>query len=131
MPKYDEFQQSYHTYVAVSAPLLIVPVNHPDTEMASIVLEALAAEGHRTIMPAYYLVAIEHQFTRDLESAEMLNIAFDTRMYDLGVVFNFGSIHTRLVAAITNQRMSVSTVYEATGAMVQAAIDRTFDAFEQ
>jgi hypothetical protein len=130
MPKFDEHQAGHHTYVALSAPLLIVPVHHHDPDSTSIILEVLAAEGHRTIMPAYYLVAIENQFTRDLESAEMLNIAFDTRLYDMAVVFNFGNIHQRLVSAHSVTRQSVTTIYESTAAMVEAQINRVFDTFE-
>ena len=33
---------------------------------------------------------------RDVESIDMLNIAFSTRLYDLGVVFNWGDMARQL-----------------------------------
>jgi hypothetical protein len=130
MPKYNEQQESYHTYVAVSAPLLIIPKSCPDPESVGIIVEALAAEGHRTIMPAYYETAIAGKFVRDEESIEMLNIAFDTRLYDLGVVFDWGSMRSQLNTAGNRNDGNIASILERRRENMQSAIDKTFEAFE-
>ena len=130
MPKFNGQQQSYHTYVAVSAPLLIIPLSNPDLESTGIIIEAMAAEGHRTIMPAYYEVSIEGKFVRDVESIEMLNIAFATRLYDLGVVFNWGDMSAQLTNLGNRNDGSIASVLERRSDAIQTAMDRTFEAFE-
>lgn len=130
MPKFDEQQESYHTYVAVSAPLLIVPKSSPDLETVGIIVEAMAAEGHRTILPAYYETAIAGKFVRDEESIEMLDIAFATRMYDLGVVFDWGTMSSQLKNLGNKNDGNVASLLEKRGASMQAAMDKTFAAFE-
>jgi hypothetical protein len=130
MPKFNEAQESYYTYVAISAPLLIVPISHPDVFTAGIIIEAMAAEGHRTIMPAYYEVSIEGKFVRDEESIAMLDIAFDTRMYDLGVVFNWGNVNSHMTALGNRRSADVMSMLEQRRDAMQAAIDRALDIFE-
>jgi hypothetical protein len=131
MPKFSERQESYYTYVAVSAPLLIVPRSHQDLETVGIIVEAMAAEGHRVIMPAYYEVSIAGKFVRDEESIDMLNIAFDTRMYDLGVVFDWGGMRGQLSGTLGPRNDgNIASLLDRFGERMQAAIDRTFEAFE-
>lgn len=130
MPKLDEAQDSYHTYVAVSAPLLLIPGSNNDLETTGLIVEAMAAEGHRTIMPAYYEVSIEGKAVRDVESIAMLDIAFATRKYDLGVVFNWGSMNSELTSTYgPKNNPNVMSLIEKRGESMQKAIDKTFSAF--
>ena len=130
MPKFNESQENYYTYVAISAPLLIIPKSNPELDVTGIIVEAMAAEGHRTIMPAYYEVSIEGKFVRDVESIDMLNIAFSTRMYDLGVVFNWGSMNTHLTNLGNKKSIDVVSVLEQRTPAMQAAIDSALEVFE-
>jgi len=130
MPKFDESQENYHTYVAISAPLLIMPASHPETDVAGVIIEAMAAEGHRTIMPAYYEVSIEGKFVRDVESIDMLDIAFATRMYDLGVVFNWGNINSHFTTLGARRSADVMSMFEQRRDQIQAAIDNALEVFE-
>ena len=130
MPKYNSAQESYHTYVAVSAPLLIIPKSNPDLDTTGIIVEAMAAEGHRTIMPAYYEVSIEGKFVRDVESIDMLDIAFATRMYDLGVVFNWGDMTGRLNGMGARKDSNIASLFEQRGESMQTAINKALDVFE-
>jgi len=131
IPKYDEKQDNYHTYVAVSAPLLIIPKSNPDMETTGIIVEAMAAEGHRIIMPAYYEVSIEGKFVRDVDSIDMLDIAFATRKYDLGVVFNWGSMNTELSQKYgPKKEANIASFIEAREGKIISAMEKTFAVFE-
>ncbi|MCL2816058.1 MAG: extracellular solute-binding protein [Oscillospiraceae bacterium] len=131
IPKYNENQDSYHTYVAVSAPLLIIPKSNGDLDTTGIIVEAMAAEGHRTIMPAYYEVSIEGKFVRDVESIGMLDIAFATRKYDLGVVFNWGNMNGDLTNNLgPRKNADIASTVDRRSESYQVAIDKTFAAFE-
>jgi len=131
IPKYDEKQENYHTYVAVSAPLLIIPKSNPDFDTAGIIVEAMAAEGHRIIMPAYYEVSIAGKFVRDVESIDMLDIAFSTRKYDLGVVFNWGNMNTELSQKYgPKNNPNISSFLEMREEKIKSEMEKTFAAFD-
>ena len=131
IPKYDENQDGYHTYVAVSAPLLIIPKSNPALETTGIIVEAMAAEGHRTILPAYYEVSIKGKFARDVESIDMLDIAFSTRKYDLGVVFNWGNMNTDLSQKYgPKNEQNIASFVDSREAKIKSEMEKTFAAFK-
>jgi len=86
-PKYDEKQESYHTFNAIgNATNYIIPVT-ADASMVGTVLEALAYFGWRDVMPEYYEVALKTKSARDNESAEMLDIIFSSVTYDFTNIY--------------------------------------------
>lgn len=44
----------------------------------------MACESRKSVIPAYYEVALKVKFTRDEESAKMLDLAFENRVFDYG-----------------------------------------------
>jgi hypothetical protein len=131
IPKYEEKQENYHTYVAISAPLLIIPKSCPDMDTVGIIVEAMAAEGHRVIMPAYYEVSIAGKFVRDVESIDMLDIAFSTRKYDLGVVFNWGNVNSDLSQKYgPRNNPNIASLIESREEKLKSDMEKTFAAFE-
>lgn len=92
VPKYDETCEKYYTKVDAGNHMPCIPKTTSDPERTSIILEALAAEGYRTVIPAYYEVALQRKYTRDTESADMLDIIKDGRVFDIGYYFLGGSL---------------------------------------
>lgn len=95
LPKYDEHQEQYLTFVNPAASLVGVPKSMYDKDegyRSGVILEALAYYGYTMISPAYYEKAIQGQSTRDVESIEMLDIILKNRVYDIGLVNEWGSI---------------------------------------
>ena len=82
-PKYDETQDKYYSRVE-GCELCGVPLTNTDPEMTSVILEAMACESRKIVIPAYYEVALKVKFTRDEESSKMLDIAFENRVFDYG-----------------------------------------------
>lgn len=64
-PKYDESSDGYAANVDAGTDLFVVPITTADAERTSIILEALCAEGYRSVIPAYYEVALQKKYTRD------------------------------------------------------------------
>ena len=75
-----------------------IPVIASNPERTGIILEALTADSHYSLIPAYYEVAIKGKSLRDEESLEMFDIIFGNRVYDLGEAYEFGGI----IGMITN-----------------------------
>ena len=82
-PKYDETQDKYYSRIE-GCELFGVPLTNTDPEMTSVILEAMACESRKIVIPAYYEVALKVKFTRDEESSKMLDIAFENRVFDYG-----------------------------------------------
>ncbi len=82
-PKYNE-QEDYLTNVDAGTNIFCVPITVSDPEMVSMVIEALAAYGYNKVLPAFYEITLMGKTSRDNESAEMLDIIKNSRVYDIG-----------------------------------------------
>ena len=86
-PKFDSTCEGYAANVDAGENMYIVPITSSDTERTSIILEALSAEGYRTVIPAYYEVALQTKYTRDDISVRMIDIIKESRVFDIGYYF--------------------------------------------
>lgn len=109
MPKFDEIQQTHYTWVSpwISSGL-VVPVTVPDKERTGRIIEDIAYESRRIVRPAYYDVTIEGKFARDIESVEMIDIILDNRVYDLGMIYDWGGIGS-LLSVMTLEKQNTFT----------------------
>lgn len=93
LPKFDEAQENYGTTATVWwCSVLAIPVtNVANFEATCYALEALAFYGQRDLTPEYYNRTLKYKrFPDDAEAAEMLDLIFRNRSYDIGAVMNFG-----------------------------------------
>jgi len=127
MPKFDEAQDRYYTYVAVNSDLMTVPKTTQETARTGEILEALAAKGREMILPEYYDVSLKSKASRDEESAASLDIIFTNRMYDLGVVFGWGGIPGQL----NNPEANVATVWAKNNKAMKKTIKKTIENLQQ
>ena len=76
------------------------------------ILEALASESRRTVIPAYYEVSLKGRTVRDEESQEMLDLIFSSRVYDLGDTFWSDDIRDNFIKQmfVNNDRDLASNV---------------------
>jgi hypothetical protein len=83
-PKFTEDQSGYHSRVEGGCKIAVIPVTNKKPENAGALLEAMACYGFNEIIPNYYEIALKRKNSRDEQSAEMLDLIFSTRSYDLG-----------------------------------------------
>lgn len=82
-PKYDEDQEEY---VSLNwGGLMGIPASIQNTEMVGAVLELLAWNSAETVIPAYYDVMLDGKLARDEDSIAMLDLLFDSFVYDPGL----------------------------------------------
>jgi len=87
-PKYDEAQEDYYTQALETHTVMTVPVSANDPNKSAALLEALSEESIDTVTPAYFETALKGKYTRDEESAEMLDLIRS------GIKFNFGFVNS-------------------------------------
>lgn len=101
-PKWDENQENYITNVDGGHDVLCVPVTVSNLEKSGIITEALCAESYKKVVPAYYETALKTKYTRDDESIEMIDMIVNSRVFDLGYVYDGWNgasfIFSRLIA---------------------------------
>ena len=101
-PKYDEAQESYHTFVARSAQAMMIPITNRDLERTGVIVENLGAESYKTVRPAYYDVQLSGKVARDQDSVEMLDIIFEGRRYEMAYIFGANQLGSTYITATAN-----------------------------
>jgi hypothetical protein len=128
MPKKSETQTRYYSDVnSYTGAMLGVPISVADPERTSIILEALAAESRYTLFPVYYDITLQRKYTRDEESGAMLDIIFETTVYDSGAAYNFGTIWGAMSDICGKESRDFGSWAEKNEAKVQKAIDKTVE----
>ena len=97
MPKLDESQSEYRTFVGGGAALLCVPKTNKDVERTGVILDALSYESNESVLPVYYDVTVSQKGLRNEESIEMLQIIRATRGCEFG---NFYSLVSGLISGV-------------------------------
>ena len=128
-PKLDNNQTEYfHTVQPSTTNSLILPVTTPDPELASIILEDMNFESRDTVRHAYFDITVTNKMIRDEESAEMLDLIFNTRIYDLGFIFNWGGMGYLLETVYPDSGRFVSR-YETAEPRALREMERTIEEF--
>jgi len=101
MPKATAEQDSYYMHMTSFANCVSVPISATDKVRTCDILENLTAIANQTTYRAYIEQSLKGKYLRDDESAEMLDIIFDSRRYDIGDIYGgFGASQT--MGAITS-----------------------------
>ena len=132
-PKFDESQQDYCTLIHTTAGKgIVIPATQTDMEMAGAIVEAMAAKSMYTLTPAYYDVALTYKYMRDNESAEMLDIILDSRCFDLGLIYNWGSLTSSIHSIVTNGKTdNFASTWEKCVDKFNTALAKTMTAYEE
>ena len=130
-PKYTEDVDGYYSNVDAGCNLFCVPISDADPERASIILEALSYEGWRTVIPTYYDVVLSSKYSRDEESAKMLDIICAGRVFDIGYYFydnsnDLNSIGWFMAHDKTHNFASLYAKYEKTVLKQYEKVNKTF-----
>ena len=114
----EEYGSAINLYVATVAA---IPLSVADPERSATVLSLMACESHYNINPALYETVLGEKLIRDEDSAAMLDITFDSAMYDTGLIWNFGNITTTLLA---NTSTDIASLLAKVTPQVETAIDK-------
>ncbi len=93
VPKLDESADRYYAALDENAPLMAITVNAPNLEKTGAVLEAMAWESMYTVTPVYNETLLARKYTRDSESADMLDIIAESRVYNVVAMTDWGGLH--------------------------------------
>ncbi|MCL1793624.1 MAG: extracellular solute-binding protein [Oscillospiraceae bacterium] len=124
-PKYDENQASYRQLVSNVGTYVAVPTTNSDPELASVVLEALAAESYRKVTPAYYDVVLQIKLARDNESEEMIDIIAHNRVYNVQLeTFSTGNV---FIEMIKKSDINLMSLYEKNEGRIKKELEKLIE----
>lgn len=89
MPKYDEAQDGYSCYISSTQLLMTLPITSNNTERTAILMDALAYESYRDVLPVYYEQKVSQKGLRNDDSIEMLDIVRANRYTNFGEIFGW------------------------------------------
>ncbi len=82
-PKANEEQENYLTRCS-AGEFFTVPITCDNIELDGAVLEAMASQYYRSVHSVYYEQALKSKNSRDVDSAEMLDIIYSNLIFDFG-----------------------------------------------
>lgn len=131
-PKYDAAQENYISLVSQhTTGLMSVPNTVSDPERTGIVLEALAKASYTELTPAYYETTLKYKASRDEDSADMLDIIFANRVYDLGEYCNFGGVADIVSSVCRDNSLGTASEYESRKKSIESSLQEMMDAIAE
>lgn len=132
IPKYDESQEEYLSFVNGAAGLLCVPVSISDAERTSIILEALACESYKKVTPVLYEITAKTKgASRDLESADMIDLVFRNRVFDFAYANFFGNGIVDFVRDLLDRKSTdVASTFSKNEKSLTKQMDKLIDKFQ-
>jgi hypothetical protein len=131
-PKYTEQQEKYYSRME-GCELFFAPITAPQESLdrSSVILEALSSDSAKSVVPVYYDLALKTKFTRDNESAEIIDTLFENRIFDLGDTAWCDKVRDPIFAEMfkKNNRDLVSKL-DSVNRTIDTLITKTVDAFE-
>ena len=82
MPKYDTAQTEYYTTTGAWNTLFGLPTKVRAADMSGAILEALASESHRSVIPVVFEECFTTRFVADPEDSAMVRLVYNSLVYD-------------------------------------------------
>ena len=130
-PKVTE-DMDYMAASGHSGNFVTVPINNPEPEMTSAVLEAMASESSVSVFPTYYETALKIKYTDGGADAEMIDLVHDCMNFYVtsNVLINGERVGTILQDVVmTNQ--DFTSYYNANIKKKQALLDTLIKMYEE
>ncbi|GHU38006.1 hypothetical protein FACS1894105_11160 [Clostridia bacterium] len=133
-PKFDDKQDSYYTFTSGGwAYSYSIPFVNDDAMIsnAGLVLNTMAGYSSDTVQTALVETALKSKYTRDDESAEMLNIMFKSKKYDWAERYEIGifNLYANKLMTIGSSKLvsSIDKEWAASQSQIDALIETLDD----
>ncbi|MBE6586086.1 MAG: hypothetical protein E7645_06125 [Ruminococcaceae bacterium] len=116
VPKYSKEQENYLTWTHGIGSTLSMPtsiVDEIENQQFEEVLEAYVVLSYKLVKPAYYDTMLTSRNVRDPDSAEMLDIIFQNRTYDMAIYFDALGFSSLFADCVINNTDNFSSKYSS------------------
>jgi len=133
IPKYDSAQDRYYSTASNGwhSYAWLIPQSSQDPDSTAYIMDTMAYYGRIHILPAYYDVVLTRKYTRDDESSAMLDIIFNSTVYDLGDLYNIGGFRGALENMIRSKNANnMASELEKAQNKIEKDLDKLITQFE-
>lgn len=88
IPKYNDEQQSYITYMSNTHDAFCVTKGARDPDMSAAVIEYLAYSAYIDVAPKYFEVMLKFKYSSDSSTGQIYDIIRRNAMFDFGYIFS-------------------------------------------
>lgn len=129
LPKYDESQKNYYSsYNTVWGTSFGVPITNIELERTGWILEVMGYYSTDTVYPASIDVNVMTKLARDDESAEMMQIIFDNKFYELG---QWGtSIYNRICEQTNAGKVEIASFFAKHLSQTQSEFEKVKEYYD-
>ena len=134
LPKYDENQKEYISFVNPAASLVGIPIyqkSNANARKSGIILEALAYYGYKYLTPAYIEKQVKGKSTRDVESIEMIDLIMKNRSYDLELIHDWGNLATQYSNLVFDNKNNYASVFKKCSTSAEKKINSYLKTIEK
>ena len=129
-PKLNEQQEDFYCGVhAHGLSLIGTPITAQDSERTGVILQTMGQKSKQVLTPAFYDKTLKGKYFQDEESGAMLDIIFDSRVYDIGYFCNWGGVYDQLNNLSTSGGDSFASTFASVSKKVQSDMEKTVAAF--
>jgi len=126
LPKFDEGQKDY---ISVSntwfSDHLIVPGNNTKLDRTADVIECMSYYSQQHIRPAFIDSAIKYKSLRDEDSAKMIEMTFDTLVFDSAFLFDWGKITSTFTTMAKENNANFASTYAKFETVIASELETT------
>ena len=90
-PKYNKDQTAYASAVNFQVEVMYMPIGK-DTEKVGVITQAFCERSTDTLRASYYEQCLKLQRVGEAQDAELLDLIYDTRVYDIGLISLWGDV---------------------------------------
>ena len=129
MPKWNADQTRYYHIVEGSCPMYGIPNSKTDATDIGYMLEYFAWEGMETVTPTYKERMLKRRYAQDTESADMLDLIYASKCFDVGYVGNWSGVVNQANGSIDSGKLPKMSAYNRLAKTVPTLIEKDYDAY--
>ena len=125
IPMYNEEQGQYYSQVSnYHDSLFAIPMSATgNTEIIGAAIELLSHYSYYNIYDNFFEIIIQNRGSRDAESKEMLDLIFDTRTYDMGLLYDPVGISDQVLRYTNTGETGVISFWDGFASRLDEAIN--------
>lgn len=130
-PKYSENQESYGHMVDGGASILTIPRVIKDEKLSGAVTEALSCYSYNDLVPVYYDVLTTVKLTRDEDSAVMLDLIYNSRVFDFAYAYDRYNLSFMFQSLIEKKNTDFASEYASREQSENDTLNEVYALYEQ
>ncbi len=128
-PLLDETQDQYYNFHhgRFYGPVIPVTLTGDSLDRCAIILEALNSHSTDTVLKAYYDVSLTNKISRDEETGKMLDLIFDSMIYDTSIVYGIASINTNIYQMAAENNTDIASYYNRQKKAISKTVEKMIE----